>query len=103
MHDDDELVGQDVFTFVNAVFAKNTQLQFLYSASLIKQVKERSKKVSYRLGKSYPYPPEIIQAKKYRNYTYLVDGVSVFSNQLLSNVLLTDILDDNNKPYKHAG
>ena len=57
MHDDDQLVGQDVFVFLNAMFSKDTRLQLLYSASLIQRNKGKSRKPYYRLGKSYPYPP----------------------------------------------
>lgn len=80
MNDDDRLVGPDVLAFINAMFKAREDMKLMYTSSVYPYVKERSKKIVYRVGNSYPYPDTIKQEKKYKNYPFLVDGLLVLKN-----------------------
>lgn len=86
------MLGFQLFDILNSVFSEAGESKVVYSASLNSDLE---------LGKSFPYPAEIMEGNKYYNYPFVAGGIFAFSTDLYSSVEKSD-LSVNEKFYEKA-
>ena len=103
MRDDDRIIGNNALAVINSIFNQKKDLKLLYTGSLVGQNQGKSKKVMYRLGKTFQYPEEVIKNNNFRHYPFLLDGLIAFKGDLLDLIDTTNMLNSEGEPYQEAG